>query len=339
MLIPTRRKNKVAPFLAYSILLHILILAAFPLYSSLLKAEQAPEPQNFIELTEIPVPEEKETEPPKETKRLAERSHKAVRETTRDQFTKRGNPVQLPRPPAPPPRRPETKPTETKEPLKAEKPKKITQVKPKAKPQEKPQEKPREKPQEKPPEKPKETDDANIRVASLPRRDRALDPRPQSRPESKRTPSEPRVPTREELFRMPAPSVPYRGAPSQNFLGDPRVNVFEDTVDLDTTEYKYLSYFMKMKQQIEGIWKYPRESARRGERGQLRVVFTIKKDGQLAGITLLNSSLHTRLDDEAIRAITVAAPYNPFPKAWEGMERLNVRAVFVYHSGRWTLNR
>jgi len=141
------------------------------------------------------------------------------------------------------------------------------------------------------------------------------------------------------LFSMlPAtPLLPNR--PSDEFLGARKIPTIEDTVDFDTREFKYFAYFMKMKRQIERIWTYPKQSRIRGEQGELRLVFTIRSDGALEGIELLDSSLHVRLDDEAMRAIQVAAPYNPFPESWDGLERLNVRAVFVYKMGGWHFRR
>ena len=32
----------------------------------------------------------------------------------------------------------------------------------------------------------------------------------------------------------------------------------EETVDLDTKEFKYISYFIKIKRKIEMVWSYPR---------------------------------------------------------------------------------
>ncbi|NIT14568.1 MAG: TonB family protein, partial [Candidatus Dadabacteria bacterium] len=96
----------------------------------------------------------------------------------------------------------------------------------------------------------------------------------------------------------------------------------EDTVDWNTTEYKYLSYFLKLKRQIEGVWNYPRASKLNREQGELLLIFTLRSDGQLEDVKLLETSGYPRLDNEALRAIKVAAPYVPFPKTWD-LDRLN----------------
>ena len=96
------RKKSILPFVIGSIFVHLLILALLLIYQyevinkQALKEKKQPE---YIEITELPVPKEKETKPPQETKRLAERSHTAEKETTRDEFTKRS--VAVPPPPKP----------------------------------------------------------------------------------------------------------------------------------------------------------------------------------------------------------------------------------------------
>lgn len=63
------------------------------------------------------------------------------------------------------------------------------------------------------------------------------------------------------------------------------------------------------------------------------LVFTIKRNGDLENIQLLNSSGYARLDNEAIRAIRSASPYSPFPEGWGALERLNIKATFIYQFG------
>ncbi|NIS09080.1 MAG: energy transducer TonB, partial [Candidatus Dadabacteria bacterium] len=131
------------------------------------------------------------------------------------------------------------------------------------------------------------------------------------------------------LFNPPASSPDFKGL---------RNLPKEDTVDWNTTEYKYLSYFLKLKRQIEGVWNYPKASKLKGEQGELLLIFTISSNGQLEDVKLLETSGFPRLDNEALRAIRVAAPYVPFPKAWD-LERLNIKAGFIYRFGNWQLRR
>lgn len=135
---------------------------------------------------------------------------------------------------------------------------------------------------------------------------------------------------REILKSNPAefPSPYSSTQPSK--VGARNVPKSEDTVDLNTTEFKYYSYFLGLKRQIEGVWHYPNDAARRGEHGSLNLIFTIKSNGDLDGIQIVSSTGFRALDGEALRAIRVAAPFHPFPKSWQGLEKLNVKATFEY---------
>jgi protein TonB len=97
----------------------------------------------------------------------------------------------------------------------------------------------------------------------------------------------------------------------------------------DTKELKNYSYMMKLKQRIESIWIYPRESARRGVYGDLYIRFTIKKDGHLGAVELMRTSGYRELDNAAIEALREGDPYWPLPKNWK-VEALTVEGHFIY---------
>ena len=285
-------------FILILLFVHLYLIDILNLRNDVAQEQKQPE---FIEITELPVPKEKETKPPKVTKRLAERNRDVPEEKTRDNFTKQS----VNTPPVPPSKpKPEVKPQ--KQVKKAEK---------------KPQDKPK-----------KQLTRSNItrqkEVASIPQK--------QLEKETKKSTKELPNLTKDQLFSSnPQPqTLPQNQSTPQNFRGAPNVNKKEDTVDLSTTEFKYLSYFIKMKRQIESVWQYPKESQYRGEYGTLFLVFTIKSDGYLEGVQLINSSGYARLDNEAVRAINAAAPFAPFPKSWGGLERLNIRATFEYTGRR-----
>jgi protein TonB len=297
-----KRRRTFVPFLLLSILFHLILALLYLLFYPMDKlAEKPKEKPKFIEITELPVPKDKETEPPKEVKRFAERSHKAPEEKTRDDLTKRGSVGTIPQP-----KQPKTpkQPKETK--TAKEKPKKEDVAK-----------KPRE-------------------LASIPKeleKDSEL-----SRKEQK----EKKAPdlTKEQLFSAAPRQSSQQQRGSQELLGSRDIDKKEDTVDFNTTEFKYISYFNKLKRQIEGVWNYPELSRVRGEQGELFLIFTIRRDGNLEDVKLINSSGYARLDDEAIRAIRIAAPFPPFPNQWGSLEMLNVRASFRYQiSYGWSIIR
>ncbi|HVY56199.1 MAG TPA: energy transducer TonB [Thermodesulfobacteriota bacterium] len=275
---------------------------------------------DYIEITELPVPKEKETKPPEETKRLAERSHTAEKETTRDEFTKRS--VALP-----PPQKPAVQQKPKQEVKKQEPPK--TAKKAESKP------KPAEKSKQAPTKESIAREDIlrNKTLASLPKEQMREETGGQKVTGQKYEEREVPNITRDQLFSNVPNTFPESSQGTQDYLGARDVNMKEDTVELSTTEFRYLSYFAKLKSQIESVWNYPEESRYRGEEGQLFLVFTIKRNGELENIELISSSGYARLDNEAIRAIRSAAPYSPFPEGWGSLERLHIRATFIYQFG------
>lgn len=302
-----RRKSRLMPYILGSTVIFILILLFVHLYlidilnlRNQLAKEDQKQPE-FIEITELPVPKEKETKPPKVTKRLADRSRDVPEETTRDRFTKRSAST----PPVPP-----------------------TVPKPAVKPKEQPK-KVEQKPKEEPRKQITRSDITRQKeVASLPEK--------QLKKEKKTTRKDTPNLTREQLFSSaPQPqTLPQNQRNPQDFRGAPNIEKKEDTVNLSTTEFKYISYFNKLKWKIDSVWSYPKESAYRGEQGVLFLKFTIRRNGDLESVQLITSSGYARLDNEALRAIKVAAPFAPFPKGWGGLERLNITATFEYGGRR-----
>jgi TonB family protein len=295
-----KKRGKLIPFLIASILFHLLLFfVVIPYLVSRMPQQVNPKEQSTpIEITNLPVPKEKETEPLKDARRLAERSHQAQEEKTKDEFTRRGGlnpaPQQQPRREQHP-QRPERMKSEKLAKMEEQpKKEKIVQRSPK--------------------------------LASLPNGVEKSLELPKEKSEEAKLPNI----TKEQLFSSSAsPFSQGEGGPKE-FRGSGDVNQKEDTVDLNTVEFRYFSYFAKLKEKIEQVWNYPETSRLNGEQGSLFLIFTIRRDGSLEDVKLLNPSGYARLDDEAIRAIRVASPFSPFPKSWERLERLNIRAEFRY---------
>lgn len=103
----------------------------------------------------------------------------------------------------------------------------------------------------------------------------------------------------------------------------------DEVISLDTRETKYASYFARIKHQIELVWDYPDEAARRGISGRLTLRFQISKDGNLMNVRLINQSGYIILDDAALQAVKSATPYYPFPVTID-RESLSILATFIY---------
>ncbi len=103
----------------------------------------------------------------------------------------------------------------------------------------------------------------------------------------------------------------------------------EEEVSLNTTEIKYADYMARIKHQIEKVWTYPEQAARKGISGQITLRFKLSKDGNLLSVRMIESSGTKILDVAAIKAVKGAAPYYPFP-ATITTKKLVITASFIY---------
>jgi protein TonB len=100
-------------------------------------------------------------------------------------------------------------------------------------------------------------------------------------------------------------------------------------VTFDTKEYRFAGYMTRLREKIESIWVYPPEAARRGIYGDLKIRFTINKDGSLGEVRLIRTSGYKMLDDAAIKALKDGQPYWPLPDSWH-MKSYTILGHFVY---------
>lgn len=103
----------------------------------------------------------------------------------------------------------------------------------------------------------------------------------------------------------------------------------DDSLTFDTSDYRYAGYMRKLKEKIESIWVYPPEAQARGLYGDLKIRFTIKRDGKLGAVELERTSGYKMLDDAAIKALKDGEPYWPIPEKW-GMDSYTIYGHFVY---------
>lgn len=137
-------------------------------------------------------------------------------------------------------------------------------------------------------------------------------------PEKKRLTVEDLIPGGDDVARLDQP------------FGTTAPGVTEqEDVSLNTTEFKYYSYFAHIKQRIELAWNYPHEAQERRESGRLTIVFTIESGGNVSSVKLIKSSGYEILDEYAINAVRFASPFNPIP-ASIGTKRLRITANFEY---------
>lgn len=103
----------------------------------------------------------------------------------------------------------------------------------------------------------------------------------------------------------------------------------DDAITFDTRDYRYAGYMNKLRDKIQSIWVYPPSAAAEGKYGDLKIRFTINKNGKLAKVELVRTSGYKLLDDAAIKALKDGEPYWPLPEEW-GMESYSILGHFIY---------
>jgi protein TonB len=130
----------------------------------------------------------------------------------------------------------------------------------------------------------------------------------------------------------PLPFLTQRDIDELARKGMPAKKPGDDSVTLDTDEFKFISYNRWLKIKVESVLHYPELAAVSGLQGTLFIKFDIMKDGSLGGLELLKSSGYKILDDEALRAIRASAPFQQLPDDWN-MDRYSIRAAVIFYLG------
>ena len=170
------------------------------------------------------------------------------------------------------------------------------------------------------------------RTTPIPRQtvERPAEPK-EARP-AEPAPKKPELREEETIARRPLPTLkellpPITLAPSEQTQGT------EGPIRLDTREPQFIGYFSSIKRDIELVWQYPEPALRNGFEGKLILEFTVLWNGELGETRLIRSSGFSILDEEAMRAVKAAAPFQPIPP-WIGRKRLPIVASFEYHDDR-----
>ena len=125
------------------------------------------------------------------------------------------------------------------------------------------------------------------------------------------------------------PSLREQIASLSSELADDLGGTAKRTISLDSREEHFVEYLARLKRRIQRLWEYPEEAVKHGISGELLILFTLNRAGSLTYIRLAQSSGYPVLDEEALRAVKVSAPFDPF-LAQMGDEPLNISASFHY---------
>ncbi|HHL40388.1 MAG TPA: TonB family protein, partial [Deltaproteobacteria bacterium] len=100
-------------------------------------------------------------------------------------------------------------------------------------------------------------------------------------------------------------------------------------LQFNTSELRYRVYLQDLKIKVESKWEYPLIAVKNGWQGWLRIDFDIRRDGSLGEVKIVKSSKYPPLDEAAVTALKLAAPFSPFPHDFE-LDEITIRARFEY---------
>lgn len=98
----------------------------------------------------------------------------------------------------------------------------------------------------------------------------------------------------------------------------------EETVSLESRG-RWRNYLGQIKRRLEQGWA-PSGDSRQGD---LVLIFSVERSGQVSRVRLLRSSGDRRLDVSALEAVRRAGPFPPMPQGMD-LARLHVKAGFCY---------
>ena len=93
------------------------------------------------------------------------------------------------------------------------------------------------------------------------------------------------------------------------------------------------SFFRRFRDNIYNVWNYPRPAAERGLEGTTLLRVTVRRDGTVEDVRVVETSGSPLLDEEAAAAVWKGGPYGPLHSAYDG-ETLTIFAHFQYRLGR-----
>lgn len=104
----------------------------------------------------------------------------------------------------------------------------------------------------------------------------------------------------------------------------------------------HAAYLAEWRRRVETVGNryYPQASLRYGIYGSLEMLVTVRSDGELEAIEILNSSGYAVLDEAAVRIVRLAAPFPPFSDALrETTDKLEILRTWQFEQNALSSNR
>jgi protein TonB len=116
----------------------------------------------------------------------------------------------------------------------------------------------------------------------------------------------------------------------QAYARKPRVMRVTAASTLASTNASYVRHWVDKVVRVGNI-NYPSEARRSSLYGNARILVSLRKDGTVKELSILESSGSTVLDDAAIRIVRMAAPFAPFPDSLkEDVDELEIIRTWVF---------
>jgi protein TonB len=116
----------------------------------------------------------------------------------------------------------------------------------------------------------------------------------------------------------------------QAYARKPRIMRVTAASTLKSTNAAYVRNWIDKVVRVGNI-NYPSEARRANIYGNARILVSLRKDGTVKELAILESSGSTVLDDAAIRIVRMAAPFAPFPDSLrEDVDELEIIRTWVF---------
>ena len=116
----------------------------------------------------------------------------------------------------------------------------------------------------------------------------------------------------------------------QAYARKPRIMRVTAASTLKSTNAAYVRNWVDKVVRVGNI-NYPSEARRENLYGNARILVSLRKDGTVKELAILESSGSTVLDDAAIRIVRMAAPFAPFPDSLrENIDELEIIRTWVF---------
>lgn len=112
----------------------------------------------------------------------------------------------------------------------------------------------------------------------------------------------------------------------------------EKRITASTREYAWAPYMRAWVNRVEriGNLNYPEQARQRRLQGRLVLTVSVRRDGSVQAIEVVESSGIALLDQSAVRIVRLAEPFPPLPETREHIELLHITRTWQFEAGNFS---